>query len=202
MTNPHTSGESQWTVPEGMHQPAPQETFAQSLVTPALPTNMSANITYEHWGVFKGDWRGFPVLAFNVSVSDVGGPIPDMDSHTLAVELPVLVPLLSITPATTLGSVRRLFRLGGPRFGHDGFDRRFQVDTSDKDFARRVLGPATTSWLLEHPVAAANPFRFEGSLLLMSNSGFMGPHETVVPKLEFLCELCARVPSDCWASDT
>ncbi|ADD40638.1 hypothetical protein [Stackebrandtia nassauensis] len=202
MTNPYASGDEQWTVPDGLHQPEQEETFPQSMATPHAAST-SQYLVYEHWGVFKGDWRGFPVLCFNVSVSDrISGPIPSMDSHTLAVELPVVCPLLSISPATALRPVRRLFGFGGTRFGHDGFDRRFQVDTSDKEFARRVLGPATTSWLLEHPVAAANPFRFEGVLLLMSNSGIMGPPEIVAPKLQFLCELYTRVPPGCWTADT
>ena len=83
------------------------------------------------------------------------------------------------------------------RLDDEEFDGVFRVTTGDDDFARAVLTEEVRSWLAGLPPEARHPFRFTGHHVICWEGGLVG-HELDARAVDFLADLCDRLPSEVW----
>lgn len=128
--------------------------------------------------VIEGLFRGRPVLAFEYWYTKekypwVVGNKTHPRFHVTAVELPVDLPFLDVTPV--LPGQEMLDRHpGAARPLAERFATAFRVSAADQRFAHDVLHADLMHWLLSG-VGLPLPFRFEGRHLLCWAPGVMPP---------------------------
>jgi hypothetical protein len=149
--------------------------------------------------MLDGTHRGRRMLAFEYVVKDGQGAAGDAGRRYTVVSaaLPWPKPTLEVTRKGRGRTLLAMAGAGGPGLGDEEFTRAFHVRTDDEGFARAVLHPGMTRWLLADGRAQAIPFRFEGGDLIAWDERGLTP-STVDSMLDFLCDVLDRVPPSAW----
>jgi hypothetical protein len=147
--------------------------------------------------IITGTHRGRSFLAATFMVDHKGERSP---AGTIWVRTPGQGPALTVSRvARTQSRVSAGIGLGDLRFGNPDFDERFEVSTGDERFARIVLTPQVTQFLLTDP----RPFR--SVMLLGANLDVSDPIDDhrnpaeLIPALDLRCDLLDLVPRSAWA---
>jgi hypothetical protein len=147
--------------------------------------------------IITGTHRGRSFLAATFMVDHKGERSP---ARTIWVHTPGQGPALTVSRvARTQSRVSAGIGQGDLRFGNPDFDERFEVSTGDERFARIVLTPQVTQFLLTDP----RPFR--SVMLLGANLDVGDPIDDhrnpaeLIPALDLRCDLLDLVPRSAWA---
>ncbi|HVV14622.1 hypothetical protein [Amycolatopsis sp.] len=177
----------------GTWWPAQPEQGALEWIRATYPAGASRALGIGHGdritATVYGQHRGYRVSAHEWEWRELGANRPRTVQRTvLAIELPISVPGLEIQ------------RCGGGSdlvLGMPEFDSAFRVLAADPGFARAVLTPPVTRWLLTDPRAEYYPVRFLGAMVSTAERGSLRT-ESLGPPADFLIELLSRVPAQVW----
>ncbi|SDS67096.1 type III secretion system chaperone family protein [Microlunatus soli] len=157
------------------------------------------------WGgtarnIVVGQHRGRNVCSFEYhysTVSTSGGTTRrhNHDFSIFVVQLPAPVPAFSVEGEGIFGG-KVAEALGFERVdsGDPDFDNDFKVKSDDARFGALVLQQPLLQML-----KATGPWdwRFTGPDMLSYENGFLKP-ELVQPRLDLMCDVLDRIPSDVW----
>jgi hypothetical protein len=143
---------------------------------------------------YSGEHRGFRAAAFEWVWHEWSVQQPRRSYRTVvSIALPVARPRLEIRRATVVSGLRADFQVGWERF-----DQEFFVDTENAAFAKDVLTPEMTEWLLADPRSRYFPIQAAGTAVSTWYSGRLHVGDLGAPT-DFLVEFLSRVPARVWA---
>lgn len=164
--------------------PDAEHSFPESLAGRALGTERGA--------VYSGEHRGFRAAAVEWSWHEWTVQQPRRGYRTaVSIALPVARPRLEIRRDTTASH-------GDFQVGWEPFDQEFFVGTENVAFAKDVLTPEMTQWLLADPRSRFFPIEAAGTAVSTWYSGRLHVAE-LGPPTDFLADFLSRVPARVWA---
>lgn len=153
--------------------------------------------------VITGSYRGVTVIA----VQNDRTPEGDLPTRTAETRIGVLTP----APTPVIELEARAGHRGGSVLGERGhtgvsgiplglpdFDERFVVRCDDPRFARLLLTPELTTWLIQQAAARRFwRFRFVDGLIAVDSARELEKVD-IISRFNFLVDLRARVPQPVW----
>jgi len=114
----------------------------------------------------------------------------------LVVRLPAVLPDLLVTPEGLGDRIAKRFGGQDITCGSDAFDKAYRVRAADEDYARALLGPVVTDWLLG-PGQPLAPWRVAGPDLLSWRRMELAP-EQILSGVALIDALIDQLPRDMW----
>lgn len=148
--------------------------------------------------VLVGSWRTRPAIAWDYTYKTRGRQKYAITTNhhlgIVSVQAGLLMPRLSVLPdglvSTDIGALLGDdIQVDVSQVG-DQFNRVFTVSSAQPGFARDLLDPAMTEFLLFHPHEG---FTIDGSQLVRISAGHLEP-ENLAPALEYLGAILDRIP--------
>jgi hypothetical protein len=145
--------------------------------------------------VILGEHGGYPFAAFQYHWTTSSGD--DRTRHhigVIALRLPAALPAIQVAPEGVIAAVAPGLARADIDLESDAFNRRYRVSCEDRKYAVDVLTPRTVEALL-----SVRPFRWriDGADLIALGSASDGPAQ-VLPRVEVLAGIAARIPSFVW----
>lgn len=169
-----------------------------------------ASYNIELWDVINGTYRGRPFRCFefrtrtNVGTGTpvakrkrTGNRAPEYYFRIFVLGLPAQLPILQVKRSRVGNKILNAVGAGDIKTGQEDFDKKFRVTGDHEQFARDVLNPHFTNWLLHDPRADRMPFRFERNELLTWQPARLKA-DSIEPSLDYLCDVLDRVPQHVW----